>query len=276
MKRTLAVAILVAAAWVSTGSADGGGASPGISFGGKGIQSRRGDVRYVTLFAGPGSVVEAVRIRGGAVVRSRYLGGMFGIPFVAYDGSAGGLSHDGRRLVLASVPPNLNRPVTRFVVLDPRTFRIKARLRLRGNFAFDAVSAGGSLMYLIQHLGAPTSGRYAVRALNLNTRRLYSGAIVDRREPDEKMTGIPVTRVDSGDGNWAYTLYSRTNKNPFVHALDTGHRRAFCVDLPFRPSTRWIASARMRMSSDGRQLILFTGRKVRATVDTKSFEVNPV
>ncbi|HEY2938405.1 MAG TPA: hypothetical protein VGJ27_01185 [Gaiellaceae bacterium] len=274
MKRTLAIAMLVAAAWVSTGSADGGGASPGLSFDGNGIQSRRGDVRYVTVFAGRGSVVEAVRVRGGLVLRSRFLGGMFGIPFVTYDGSVGGLSHDGRRLVLASIPPNLNRPVTRFVVLDPRTFRIKTQLSLRGNFAFDALSPGGSLMYLIQHLGAPNSGRYAVRAMNLNTRRLYSGAIVDRREPDEKMTGIPVTRVESGDGNWAYTLYSRTNKSPFVHALDTGHRRAFCIDLPFRPSTRWIGSARMRMSSDGRQLILFTGRKVRATVDTKSFEVS--
>jgi hypothetical protein len=274
MKRTLAIAMLVAAAWVSTGSADGGGISPGVSFDGNGIPSRRGDVRYVTVFAGRGSVVEAVRIRGGVVLRSRFLRGMFGIPFVAYDGSVGGLSHNGRRLVLASVPPNFNHPITRFVVLDPRTFRIKTRLRLRGNFAFDAISPGGSLMYLIQHLGPPTSGRYAVRAMNLNTRRLYSGSIVDRREPDEKMTGIPVTRVESRDGTWAYTLYSRTNKSPFVHALDTGHRRAFCIDLPWRSSVRWLGSVRMRMSGGGGQLILFTGRKVRATVDTKSFEVS--
>jgi hypothetical protein len=274
MKRTLGIAMLVAAAWASTGSADGGGISPGVSFDGNGIPSRRGDVRYVTVFAGRGSVVEAVRIRGGVVLRSRFLRGMFGIPFVAYDGSVGGLSHNGRRLVLASVPPNLNHPVTRFLVLDPRTFRIKARLRLRGNFAFDALSPGGSLMYLIQHLGAPTSGRYAVRAMNLNTRQLYSGAIVDRREPDEKMTGVAVTRVESGDGNWAYTLYSRTNRSPFVHALDTGHRRAFCIDLPWRSSARWLGSVRMRVSSDGRQLALFTGRKTRAVVDTRTFKVS--
>ncbi len=273
MNRALAIAMLVAAAWVSTGSADGGGVSPGVSFDGNGVLSRRGDMRYVSVLAGRGSVIEAVRIRGGLVLRSRFLRGTYGIPFVAYDGSVGGLSHNGRRLVLASVPPSVNHPVTRFVVLDPRTFRVKARLRLRGNFAFDALSPGGSLMYLIQYLGAPTSGRYAVRALNLNTRRLYSGSIVDTRERDEKMTGVAVTRVESGDGNWAYTLYSRTNKSPFVHALDTGHRRAFCVDLPWRSSARWLGSVRMRVSADGRQLVLFTGNKTRATVDTKTFEV---
>ena len=72
-----------------------------------------------------------------------------------------------------------------------------------------------------------------MRALNLNTRRLDAGAIVDRREPDEKMTGCCLTRVESRDGSWAYTFYSRTRR-PFVHALDMVHWRAFCVDVPER------------------------------------------
>jgi hypothetical protein len=63
-------------------------------------------------------------------------------------------------------------------------------------------------MYLLQLEGGSGGGLdYDIRALNVRTRRLYPRAIVDRREPDEKMTGIPMTRAGSGDGRWAYTLY---------------------------------------------------------------------
>jgi hypothetical protein len=47
-------------------------------------------------------------------------------------------------------------------------------------------------MYLLQLEGGSGGGLdYDIRALNVRTRRLYPRAIVDRREPDEKMTGIP-------------------------------------------------------------------------------------
>ena len=84
------------------------------------------------------------------------------------------------------------------------------------------------------------------------------------------MTGQPVTRVEPGA--WAYTLYSRTGKRPFVHALDTAHRRAFCVDLPWRNSARWINLVRMRVH--GGELLLRRDGKVIARVDRKTFEVN--
>lgn len=272
MKRALAIATILTATWTAIGAADGGGFSPGVDTGG-GIVGPNGKMRFVTVPAGRFTLVQAVTVSGGRVVRWRSLRGFYGVPLVAYDGSTGGLAHNGRRLVLASLPTG-SPVVTRFVVLDPRTFKVRTRLVLRGNFAYDAISPGGSLVYLTQYLGAPGSGRYAVRALNLNTRRLYSGAIVDRREPDEKMSGIPLRRAESRDGSWAYTLYSRTSKSPFVHALDTSGRRAFCVDLPWRPSTRWLGSVRMRMSADGGRLVLFTGRKTRAIVDTKTFAVS--
>jgi hypothetical protein len=272
MRWTLVLATILGATWAAMAAADGGGPSPGVSFGSPGLVDAKGKVRYVALPAGDGTTVAALRARSGHVINWAYVHGIFGVPTVAWDGSSAGLARNGRRLVLTT-SASYGTP-TRFVVLNPRTLRVRAQFSLGGAFAFDALSPGGSLMYLIQFLGDPNSGRYAVRALNLNTQRLYAAAIVDRREPDEKMTGQPVTRAESRDGAWAYTLYSRTNKSPFVHALDTGHRRAFCVDLPWRSSARWVGSVRMRVSADGRQLVLFTGRKTRALVDTRTFEVS--
>jgi hypothetical protein len=269
MGRTLALTTILAAVAAASGMAAAGGPSPGESFGAPGVVGPNRAVRYVTVPAGRGTLVEAIGMRGGQVLRWRFIQGSYGVPLVAYDGSAGGLSRNGRRLVLVS---HQTAGVSRFAVLDPRTFRPRARLRLEGYWAFDALSPGGSLMYLIQYVGAPSSGRYAVRALNLNTRKLYSGPIVDRREPEEKMTGQPVTRADSRDAAWAYTLYSRANKGPFVHALDTVHRRAFCVDLPWRNPTNWIGLVRMRLS--GGQLLLTLRGKTVASVDTKTFEVS--
>ena len=102
-----------------------------------------------------------------------------------------------------------------------------------GDFGFDALSPDGSLMYLIQIKSGPngTGLDYDVRALDAATGRLYPGSIVDRREPDEKMTGIPMTRVGSDDASWAYTLYSESNGGTFVHALHTTAREAFCIDV---------------------------------------------
>ena len=46
------------------------------------------------------------------------------------------------------------------------------------------------------------------------------------------MRGEPGTRATSADGRWAYTLYARQKHAPFVHALDTARRQAYCIDLP--------------------------------------------
>jgi hypothetical protein len=270
MRRTLALATVLGATWAAIAAADGGGPSPGVSFGSPGLVDAKGKVRYVALPAGDGTTVAALRTRSGRILSWGFVHGIFGIPTVAWDGSTGGLARNGRRLVLTT-SASYGAP-TRFVVLNPRTLRVRAQFSLRGSFSFDALSPGGSLMYLIQFLGDPNSGRYAVRALNLNTRKLYPGAVVDRREPDEKMTGQPVTRAESRDGAWAYTLYGRTNKGPFVHALDTVHRRAFCVDLPWHSTPRWLGQARLHVS--GGRLELRVGRRTMATMDTHTFEVS--
>jgi len=268
MKRALVLGSFVAGLAVLVGSASGAGPSPGVTFGSPGVVSRDGKLRYLAMRAGGGTLVEAVTTRGGVVRRSRFLQGAFGVPLVAYDGSTGGLSRNGRRLILYS--PGTK---TRFVVLDPRTLRVRDRLTLSGNFGFDALSPDGSLMYLIQ-LKSPPNGSgfaYDVRALDVDSGRLYPGAIVDRREPDEKMTGIPMTRVGSADASWAYTLYAKQSAGGFVHALHTTAREAFCIDLPLDLAGEQLGHVRMRVGKN--VLVLRLRGKTIAKIDTRTFRV---
>ena len=270
MKRALVLLVFVGGLVVLIGSASGAGPSPGVTFGSPGVVSRDGKVRYVALRAGHGTLVEAVTTRGGTVRKSRFLKGAFGIPLVAYDGSTGGLSRNGRRLVVYEPSTGAK---TRFVVLDPRTLRVRERITLTGNFGFDALSPDGSLMYLIQ-LKSPPNGSgfaYDVRALNVDTGRLHPGAIVDRREPDEKMTGIPMTRVGSPDASWAYTLYSKSNGGAFVHALHTTAREAFCIDLTLDLPDEQLGKVRMRVGKNA--LVLRLRGKTIARIDTHTFRV---
>jgi hypothetical protein len=262
MKRALVVGAVLAA--VLAGSAAGAGPSPGIAFGSPGVLSHDGKVRYVALRAGKGTVVESVSTRTG-MVRARFLKGFYGLPMVAYDGSMGGLARNGKRLVVYA--PDQRR--TRFVVLDPGSLGVRSRIALNGNFGFDALSPDGSLMYLIQLKGEGTD--YDVRVLNVNTGRLYPGALVDRREPDEKMTGIPLTRVGSEDASWAYTLYSGSSGGAFVHALHTTAREAFCIDVRLGVPDDRLGGVRMRLRP-GALLIRLRG-KTLATIDTRTFEV---
>jgi hypothetical protein len=266
VKRPFALGVIVAA--VLAGSAGAAGPSPGVIFGSPGVVSHDGKLRYLTLRAGGGTVVESVATRTGAVQRSRFLRGAFGIPLVAYDNSTGGLSRDGRRLVVYA----LTNAQTRFVVVDPRSLKVRSRFALAGSFGFDALSPDGSLMYLIQIKNNNGSGlNYDVRALDVSTGHLLPGAIVDRREPDEKMTGIPLTRVGSGDASWAYTLYSRSAGGAFVHALHTTKREAFCIDLRLGVADDRLGYVRMRVRGNALQLRL--DGKTIAAIDTRTFEV---
>jgi hypothetical protein len=269
VRRALAIAAILVGTWAAVAAADGGGPSPGPSWGGPGkVDSTRG-LRYVALNAGAdGTLVESVRLSDGVPMTWTVLHGQLGIPMVAWDGTIGGLSRDGRRLVLAS---SVGGKRTRFAELDPVGMRVLARARLRGSFAFDALSPNGSLMYLIQYLGSPSAvdGPYAVRVFSWKTRTLYPDPIVDRREPGEKMNGQPVTRTGSPSG-WAYTLYSRTSKRPFVHALDTIHRRAFCVDV-LRRGFGFTTTVKLRVR--GGVLELRQDGRTIARMNRRTFEV---
>jgi hypothetical protein len=267
MRRAL-VLVMILGAWAGVAAADGGGPSPGPTWGSPGLVDHLRGVRYVALDGETMTMVEAVTTRGGKVVRWTNFRGRYGFPMVAWDGSMGGLTRDGSHLVLAS--PQGQR-WTRFLLLDAGSFKVLVRARLRGVYAFDALSPDASVMYLIHYRtwNSPSQS-YEVRAFDWNTGKLFPGAIVDRREPDEKMTGTPVTRTGTPSG-WAYTLYQRLGKRPFVHALDTVHRRAFCVDLPWQHSDNWITSVKLRVRG-GTLELRHDGRTI-ARMDRKTLQV---
>jgi hypothetical protein len=249
----IALLCILAAAIVAPAAAGDGGPSPGISDGWDGVVAPGGKVRYVTVSTGPTTIVEAILVRSGRVESYRVLPGSYGVPLVAYDGQAGGLSHDGKTLVLSTWPGSTP---SRFAVVNTKSFRLRQIVTLRGVFSFDAISPDGSTLYLIQFTDAQNYQRYRVRAYDLETRRLVAGAIVDRREPDEAMTGQPVTRVTSASGRWVYTLYARQQAAPFVHALDSAERQAYCIDLRWKGSQNALWKLRMRLTPDGSKIVL--------------------
>src|SRR3954449_7200612 len=99
MRRALLITTMLLLMPVSEASADGlpvGGVNAGPS----GATTPRASVRYVTIRVGNRTLVARVRRDGGQVLRSRALRGLFTVPAVALDGTAGGLSADRATLVL--------------------------------------------------------------------------------------------------------------------------------------------------------------------------------
>lgn len=103
--------------------------------------------------------------------------------------------------------------------------------RLRGRFAFDALSPDGSWLYLIEHRPPAGSENYRVRLLDLRSGRLQREPIADKVNLQTDMTGLPMARATTADGVWVFTLY-RGGDHDFVHALNTKDAFALCLDLP--------------------------------------------
>ncbi len=194
------------------------------------------------------------------------------MPIVAWDGSTGGVSGDGRSLVLGSYgPPPRQEGVTRFVVLNAKTLRKVRAVELPGSWAYDAISPDGSSIYLVEYLSAGQSPHYRVRSLDTANGQLDPDPVVDRREDEVAMRGQPVTRRTSRDGRWAYTLYARGHE-PFVHALDTAEGEAYCIDLPIRLKQLEQMGLRLKLGVRG-ELEIRHGRATLAVVDTEKLVV---
>ena len=244
----------------------------GIDVGPDGVAD--GGARYVTLPAGGGRTVLArISTRDWRVRAYRLLHGMFTVPAVAYDGTAGGLSADGRRLVLIEPRVSFPRATTTLAVVDTARLRVDRLVRLRGDFSFDAVSPDGRRAYLIKYTSPRDPARYDVRALSTVTGRLDPRRVVDPHERGEKMRGNALARVSSRDGRWAYTLYDggAVGATPFVHALDTTRRTARCIDLDLLAGRQDLWRMRLALSGDGNQLSVGNA----ASVDLRTFRVLP-
>jgi hypothetical protein len=265
------VAVLVAATAIC-GSALGVGPWPGLA---QTVRAPTGDLRYTAARAGESTRVRMVRPDG--VASSATFAGAWGIPAVTSNGLGGGLSPDGRLLVL-SEPPTYEglRAQSRFLVLSAPALTRVASVDVPGEFGFDAISPDRRTLFLIQHVSSRDLVRYVVRAYDLRAGRLLPGAIVDKREPAEVMRGYPVARAVSPGGTWVYTLYTRTapGVRPFVHALNAARRSAFCIDLDAWPAGENLWNAHLQLANGNRKLLVKAqGGTTFAAIDTRTLRV---
>jgi hypothetical protein len=299
----LLVALL---ALLSCGATVPGAAAKGLEMGARnGVTVAGSPYRYVTITTHTTpklTVVGRIDRRDGRVERWWQLGGDYDVPAVALDGTGGGLSADGKTLVLGSFaigdPPVYPPRITRLAILDTdlrpqrhlragqrRPPSVFSSIELRGHFAFDAISPDGSTIYLIHHFpnltGPSYFTHYEVRAYDVKSRRLLPEPVVDPDEPEERMEGLPLARATSPDGRWAYTLYDGNGEEPFIHALDTVAGQAVCVDLPQLAELprRFHYLLQLQMREGGRRLVVLRQRpgpkptRALLSVDARSFAV---
>jgi hypothetical protein len=194
-----------------------------------------GSLRYVavTTFRGQNTDLVEVSRKDGSVGPALRLEGQWGLPYTP--AGAEGLSRDGTTLVLGKAGVGIASP-SRFLVVDPTQMQIVRTISLHGYFSYDALSPDASKLYLIQytHGQSQDTTRYIVREYDMRTNRLVPGKIAARDEDGEEkgMAGYAMTRTTSASGRWVYTLYQKPNGMPFIHALDTVHGVAHCIDLP--------------------------------------------
>jgi hypothetical protein len=273
-------ACLAAAALTLVLASAAGAAGPwlGVLDGGAGIADPAANVSYVTKTHGATTTVTALRTGSDRVLATASIAGRWGIPRVTLNGGVGGLSANGRVLVLAQ-PYRGNggqlQPRTAFTVLRTDPLAVRKSLSLRGDFGFDTLSPDGRTLYLIEHASALELLRYRVRAYDLRAGKLLGGVIADKRQQDWLMNGLPVARAVGDGGRWVYTLYSSGDNYPFVHALDTQARTAVCVGLPWSWATEGPQIDNAALSVEGGKLVIAgnRGKGARFALDTHTFEV---
>jgi hypothetical protein len=267
----LICAMLPAAALPATPAAGAGAPLPSSASGRAGVVAPGGAERLLTRRTGPDTRVIATRRSDGAVLRSRRISGRWTIPAVTLGGATTGLAADGSTLLLARPAHTFPLARTELAIVDPRELVLRRRITLRGFFTVDAIAPDGRRAFLIEYAGGDPLD-YRVRALATDSGRLDPHPVVDPREPDEQMGGMPMQRVLGPGGRWAYTLYGG-GEETFIHALDTVAGRAACIDLEMIPADADLSAARLRVSADGRRIaVAYAGRRV-ATVDARTFAV---
>jgi hypothetical protein len=273
MGRRISVVLAAAAvcAIAAATAASGAGPGPGLSQGWDGIT--RGNERYVSVPAGGWTSLEVINRRGGRVLRFMSLKGTWGIPLVAYDGTAAGFMPDGRTLMLAQpvFAGQTLRNRTSFAFVDVRKMRLLRTISVAGAFSFDALSPDGRYLYLTEYVSREDPSRYRVRAYDLERNRLLAKIVTDRKSWATEMQGSPVSRL-SVDG-WAYTLYGGGPSRPFIHALDTRHVEAVCIFLPWKTSPQHLFDYRLRSDGDGHLVVRGPRGRSLLVVDRQSFRV---
>jgi len=174
-------------------------------------------------YFGSGGVLADYNPMTGEAARSLPIPQGYALPVVTASGMPGGLSQNGRHLVLQAP----NDGTSHFLVVDTSFTKAPLRIDIRGVFDFDAISNDGTRIYLIQRAG---NGHYFVRDYVVGI-GLDPNIIFDKTDGAAAMSGVRLTGVPSSDGVWLYSVYARKDQSAFVHELNLDAAIALCVDL---------------------------------------------
>jgi protein MpaA len=197
------------------------------------------------------TIVERIDMGDGTIDRWWYLRGSYAIPAVAYDGSAGGLSANGRTLALINFTRAYPPALPKIAVIDTDVYLRHPRrpgqqrprhairyLNLGGYFYFQAISPNGSKVYLRHYRTHDRGSRYdrASDDFDLWILDTHTGGLAARpltvSNDGRTLSGLPISGTSSADGRWTYALYDGDLRLPFLLALDTVSGRLIRVDLP--------------------------------------------
>jgi hypothetical protein len=213
---------------------------------------------YVATSHGVRTAITTFDTRSGASLRSFTIDGNYATDTAGYGGST--LSPDGHWLALRQLVQTGGSQST-IAVVDTQAMKVAHTIQLSGDFALDALSPDGSVLYLLQNLH-DAAHHYYVRAYDLGIGKLLPQIIVDKSEIDHpQMRGSAVARRVGNDGAAAFTLYvDPLRSTAFVHVLplsSTGNILPFarCVDdLPASTSADALRGYTLVLSSDGSTL----------------------
>ena len=167
--------------------------------------------------------------------------GHWRLPAVGLDPVPAGRSLDGSTIVLVESAYDPSAKKSRFAIIEhfmlgavqtagDAPLRLARIVELTGAFEYDALSPDGRILYVVEHLDSEAGGRYQVRAVDVSTGLMRDAVIIDKANPDERMSGSAIAQLRQADGV-VLTLY-RGPEHPFIHALNSKEAWAVCIDLP--------------------------------------------
>lgn len=185
---------------------------------------------YAVSYDAGRTILRAVDTRTADVTHQVSFDGGFALPAASSTGATGGLSPNGRWLVLQS---QVLKNQTSFMLVNTSFLQRPRRVSLSGSFSFDAISNNGQRLYVIESLAASQPGHYRVRLYDVGAGAVDPMVVIDKREIQSgSMTGTRISGIFAPDGGWQYSLYVNESKGAFIHALNLDSTFAWCIDLP--------------------------------------------
>jgi DNA-binding beta-propeller fold protein YncE len=234
-----------------------------------GLTSQDHQRLYTATATNGQTTISIINTQTGKTIHSFIIPDSYAIAGQSFTNSV--MSPDGRWLALRQMGQTANQ--TTIALVDTQAEKLVKTIQLNGNFALDAISPHGGMLYLLQYLNDGSS-HYYVKAYNTRANQLLPTIIADKGELNNpKMVGAALTRQVSANGEFAYTLYINTMSNiAFVHILPLSDKPepgginqlpvpqfARCIDLPVGKSANLLRYYTLALSPDGTTLYAANG-----------------